>query len=304
MLATSCRTCAARSAARVDGRPDRSPGRLRCPRGHSFDVARQGYVNLPPAGRPTRRRHRRDGGRPGRRAGRRRARLLADALVAAVDSRRPAGAGGGRRRRHRTPPRRRARRAAGHGRAGPGRLEAGAAPGRPGPSPRRRGALRRLAPAAAWPTAGAAWCSTCSPRATAPSSAGCCARTARCWWSPRRGPPGRAGRRAGAAAGGPGEAGPGRGRPHPWFRAEAERRPTPGRCGSTTRTARLLIGMGPSARHVDAGDLRRAACPTASRSPPRYASTPLPPTDTQAAGATRRAQVDRSISSQPRGGSW
>ena len=30
---------------------EREPGRLFCPRGHSFDVARQGYVNLLPAGR-------------------------------------------------------------------------------------------------------------------------------------------------------------------------------------------------------------------------------------------------------------
>ena len=40
-------------------------GALRCPRRHSFDIARQGYVNLLDRPRPARRGHRRDGRRPG-----------------------------------------------------------------------------------------------------------------------------------------------------------------------------------------------------------------------------------------------
>ena len=93
-------------------------------------------------------------------------------------------------------------------RSGPGRVQAGAAPGRPGPPAGRRGAAPTSGGGCRSPTAPPTCCSTSSPRATAPEFP----RVLRpdgalLVVTPTAGPPGRAGRRARPARGRPGQGG-------------------------------------------------------------------------------------------------
>ncbi len=148
LAALRCPLCASSLAEVASGH-----GRtLRCASGHSFDVARQGYVSLDTG----RRAH------PGDTAEMiaARAELLgaghyAFVTDAIVDSRAGgavrgrAGPRGGRGRRHGAPPRGGARRVPRRLRARPRRLEAGAPPRRPRAPARRGRALRHVGTAAA-----------------------------------------------------------------------------------------------------------------------------------------------------------
>jgi len=166
----------------------RAGGVLRCPAGHSFDIARQGYVSLlPPGGTapsgdspamvaaragflphyagPGRRAGRR-GPRPGHRD--RGARLRV-----------------GRRRRSRLLPGGRAGPAAGPGRAGRGRVQGRPAAGRARPSPDRRGRRRRRAPPARRRRRGGGRAQRVRPAQRPGAAARPAPALAGCWLSPR-----------------------------------------------------------------------------------------------------------------------
>ena len=214
-------------------------GTVRCARGHSFDLARQGYVTLLPAGArgPAGDDAAMVAARAGFLAAGHYAPLTA-ALVAAAG--RVGRAGARRRRRHRGAPGRGARRRPGRGRHRAGRLPVRGPPRRPGAPAGRRGRRRRLVRAAGAHRRGRPGAGRVLAPERPGDRAGAAPGRAAGRGDAGAGPPGRAGRRArraagrrdqGQPAGGGAGAAPGPGRPG---------RSTGGswRCPGPTRPAR------------------------------------------------------------------